>query len=120
MLKIFYNFLITLFYIPYIFLIFFRRLIKKEHQTKYKEKIFINNFKRPEGFLFWFHVASIGEFRSILPVIDFYLKQNVKNNFLITTVTLTSFNELEKKYGSNNRVVHQFLPYDFKYLGRAI
>ena len=116
MLKIFYNFLITLFYIPYIFLIFFRRLIKKEHQTKYKEKIFINNFKRPEGFLFWFHVASIGEFRSILPVIDFYLKQNVKNNFLITTVTLTSFNELEKKYGSNNRVVHQFLPYDFKFL----
>ena len=70
MLKIFYNFLITLFYIPYIFLIFFRRLIKKEHQTKYKEKIFINNFKRPEGFLFWFHVASIGEFRSILPVIE--------------------------------------------------
>ena len=116
MLKIFYNFLIILFYIPYIFLIFFRRLIKKEHQTKYKEKVFINNFKRPEGFLFWFHVASIGEFKSILPIIDFYLKQNIKNNFLITTVTLSSFNELEKKYGSNNRIIHQFLPYDFKFL----
>jgi len=116
MLKIFYNFLIIFFYVPYIFIIFFRRFIKKEHKIKYKEKIFISNFKRPEGFLFWFHVASIGEFKSILPIIDFYLKQDAKNNFLITTVTLSSFNELEKKYGSNNRVVHQFLPYDFKFL----
>tara|TARA_B100001250_G_C19789936_1_gene785984 strand:+ start:682 stop:1947 length:1266 start_codon:yes stop_codon:yes gene_type:complete len=116
MLIIFYNFFIILFYIPYIFLIFFRRFIKKEHEKKYKEKIFTSNFKRPEGFLFWFHVASIGEFKSILPVIDFYLKQNTKNNFLITTVTLSSFKELEKKYGSNNRVYHQFLPYDFKFL----
>ena len=116
MLKIFYNFLIILFYIPYILLIFFRRFIKKEHDKKYKEKIFTSNFKRPEGFLFWFHVASIGEFKSILPIIDFYLKQNIKNNFLITTVTLSSFNELKKKYGSNNRVYHQFLPYDFKFL----
>ena len=116
MLIIFYNFFIILFYIPYIFLILFRRFIKKEHEKKYKEKIFSSNFKRPEGFLFWFHVASIGEFKSILPVIDFYLKQNIKNNFLITTVTLSSFKELEKKYGSNNRVYHQFLPYDFKFL----
>tara|TARA_Y100000590_G_scaffold228245_1_gene257576 strand:+ start:2017 stop:3282 length:1266 start_codon:yes stop_codon:yes gene_type:complete len=116
MLIIFYNFFIILFYIPYIFLILFRRFIKKEHEKKYKEKIFSSNFKRPEGFLFWFHVASIGEFKSILPVIDFYLKQNTKNNFLITTVTLSSFKELEKKYGSNNRVYHQFLPYDFKFL----
>jgi len=116
MLRIFYNFLTILFYIPYIFLVFFRRFIKKEHQKKYKEKIFINNFKRPEGYLFWFHVASLGEFKSILPIIDFYLKQNKKNNFLITTVTLSSFNELDKHYGSNNRVYHQFLPYDFSFL----
>ena len=116
MLKIFYNFLITLFYIPYIFIIFFRRFINKEHNKKYKEKIFTSNFKRPEGFLFWFHVASIGEFKSIIPLVDFYLKKNEKNNFLITTVTLSSYNELKKKYGTNKRVYHQFLPYDFKFL----
>ena len=116
MLKIFYNFLIILFYVPYILIIFFRRFINKEHNKKYKEKIFTSNFKRPEGLLLWFHVASIGEFKSILPIVDFYLKQDVKNNFLITTVTLSSFNELKKKYGSNNRVYHQFLPYDFKFL----
>ncbi len=116
MLRIFYNFLIILLYAPYIFLVFLRRYIGKEHKIKYKEKIFINNYKRPKGFLFWFHVASIGEFKSILPLVDFYLKKNEKNNFLITTVTLTSFNEFKKKYGSNSRVFHQFLPYDFKFL----
>jgi len=116
MLRTLYNFLIILLYVPYILLVFFRKLIRKEHKIKYKEKIFINNFRRPSGFLFWFHVASIGEFKSILPLIDFYLKKNIKNNFLITTVTLSSFNELKKKYGSNNRVFHQFLPYDFKFL----
>ena len=116
MLLIFYNFLIFIFYIPYILLIFFRRFINKEHQSKYKEKILKTNFKRPKGFLFWFHVASLGEFKSIVPIIDFYLKENSKNNFLITTVTLSSFNELIKKYGSNERVKHQFLPYDFYFL----
>ncbi len=116
MLKIFYNFLIIFFYIPYIFIIFFRRFLNKEHKEKYKEKIFLRNFKRPEGFLFWFHVASIGEFKSIQPIVDFYLKQSTKNNFLITTVTLSSFKELNKKYASNNRVYHQFLPYDFNIL----
>ena len=84
MFKIFYNFLIIFFYIPYIFIIYFRRFLNKEHKDKYKEKIFLRNFKRPEGFLFWFHVASIGEFKSIQPIVDFYLKQSTKNNFLIT------------------------------------
>ena len=58
-------------------------------------------------FLFWFHVASIGELNSILPIVDFYLKKNKKYNFLITTVTLSSFNELKKKY-KNNRVFINF------------
>ena len=116
MIKIFYNFLITFFYIPYILVIFFRTFINKEDKEKFKEKIFIKNFKRPDGFLFWFHVASIGEFKSILPLVDFYLKKNEKNKFLVTTVTLSSYNELKKKYGNNKRVYHQFLPYDLNFL----
>ena len=116
MLIIFYNFLISLFYIPFIFLILFRRFLKKEHQTKYKEKIFSKDFERPEGFLLWFHAASIGELKSILPLIDFYLKKNPNCNVLITTVTLSSFYEFERKYNSNKRVFHQFMPYDFKFL----
>ena len=91
MLISFYNFLTYLFYIPYVILIYLRKFLKKEHSIKFKEKIFLNKFKRPNGFLFWFHVASIGELKSVYPIIDFYLKENDQNNFLITTVTLTSF-----------------------------
>ena len=42
MLIILYKFLIFIFYLPYIVLIFLRKLIKKEHSHKYKEKIFLN------------------------------------------------------------------------------
>ena len=62
MLISFYNFLTCLFYIPYIFLIYLRKFLKKEHQVKFKEKIFLNKFKRPKGFLFWFHEASTSLF----------------------------------------------------------
>ena len=116
MIKVLYNFFITIFYIPYCLIIIFRRFNKKEHKVKFKEKIFLGDIKRPDGFLFWFHAASIGELNSIFPIIDFYLKKNTKFNFLITTVTLSSYYEFEKKYKNNNKVFHQFLPYDSKYL----
>tara|TARA_B100000029_G_scaffold443129_1_gene461982 strand:- start:926 stop:2194 length:1269 start_codon:yes stop_codon:yes gene_type:complete len=116
MLKVLYNFLIKIFYLPYCFVIFIRIFLGKEHKSKFKEKIFPKKINRPDGFLFWFHVASMGELISIFPIIDFFLKKDLKNNFLITTVTLSSFNELEKKYKNNSRIFHQFLPYDSKFL----
>ena len=59
MLIILYKFLIFIFYLPYIVLIFLRKLIKKEHPHKYKEKILylakkdkdlINLFKSHKNF----------------------------------------------------------------------
>ena len=96
MLKVLYNFLIIIFYIPYCFIIFFRKFLDNEHELKFREKILPKKINRPNGFLFWFHVASMGELISIFPIIDFFLEKNSKHNFLITTVTLSSFNELEK------------------------
>ena len=116
MLIILYKFLIFIFYLPYIVLIFLRKLIKKEHSHKYKEKIFLNKIIRPKGFLIWFHAASIGELKSILPWVEYYLKQNPNSYFLITTVTLSSYNEFERRFNSNKRVFHQFMPYDFNFL----
>ena len=112
MLKVLYNFLTIIFYVPFIFLILIRKSFNKEHETKFKEKFLKKKIKRPDGFLFWFHAASIGELNTIFPLLEFYLKQNPKYKFLITTITLTSFFELDKKYGNNQRVFHQFLPYD--------
>ena len=112
MLKVLYSFLIILFYLPYLVFVFYRKIINKEHTTKFKEKILPKKIVRPEGYLFWFHAASIGELNTIFPVIDFFLNKDKKLNFLITTVTLSSYNLFKKKYGKNNNVFHQFLPYD--------
>ena len=40
----------------------------------HSKKILPNKIRRPDGFLFWFHAASIGELNSILPIINFFLK----------------------------------------------
>tara|TARA_B100000700_G_scaffold320134_1_gene416818 strand:- start:4841 stop:6106 length:1266 start_codon:yes stop_codon:yes gene_type:complete len=112
MLKVLYNFLIKIFYLPYCLIIIVRRFFGKEHKLKFKEKFLTKKIKRPSGFLFWFHAASMGELISIFPIVDFFLQKNLKYNFLITTVTLSSFNELERKYKNNSRIFHQFLPYD--------
>jgi len=117
MAKLLYKLMVEAFYIPFVVLIFIRKFFGKEDKFKFKEKIFLNKkIRRPEGFLLWFHAASIGEFNSILPLIDFFLKEDKKYNILITTITLSSYNQLKKKYKNNNRIFHQFLPYDSIFL----
>ena len=71
MLKVLYSFLIKVFYIPYCFIIILRKFLGKEHESKFREKILPKKINRPDGFLFWFHVASMGELISIFPIIDF-------------------------------------------------
>ncbi len=102
MIKVLYNFLINIFYLPFCVIIFLRIFLGKEHKSKFQEKIFFKKIDRPNGFLFWFHVASMGELISIFPLIDFFLGKNPNYKFLITTVTLSSFNELEKKYSGGD------------------
>ena len=50
--------------------LYFRKLRKKEDTKRYKEKLSKINIARGEGFLIWFHVASVGEAMSILPLIE--------------------------------------------------
>ena len=116
MLRVLYNLITIIIYIPFIFGIFLRRFFKKEHPVRFREKFLFNNYKRPEGYLFWFHVASLGELKSILPIIEFYLNKDKKFKFLITTITLSSYNQFKKKFSENDRVFHQFLPYDLSIL----
>ena len=94
-----YRFIINILFPLIVILIFFRSWIKKEDKNRFKEKLFSSSFnikKNLKKKLVWFHAASIGEFKSIVPLIK---KMNEKNEFefLITTVTLSSsqiiFNE---------------------------
>ena len=111
---------LTIIIYPFLLIfIFLRRFTDKEHLLRYKEKIFTSSFnvnRNKNLKLVWFHAASIGEFKSILPI----LKEldGKKNNleFLITTLTLSSAylaNEELKKF-DNAR--HRFLPLDINFL----
>ncbi len=116
-----YRFLTFILYPLLILLIFFRRLIKKEDVKRYKEKIFPSHFNISRNFklkLFWFHAASIGEMKSIIPIIKEINKKEKKIEILVTTVTLSSSNlaQIElKKFGN---VFHRFFPLDVEFLIR--
>jgi 3-deoxy-D-manno-octulosonic-acid transferase len=91
---------------PYLY---FRIIKKKESQVRFREKLGITNAQRHDGYLIWFHCASIGELKSIIPIIDHYIK---KNRILLTTTTLSSSEIFYKKYSYNKNIIHQFAPID--------
>ena len=68
--------------------------------------------QRDKGFLIWFHVASVGEAMSILPLIEYFEKEKNINKILITTITLSSSKVLGNRFQSNKKIIHQFLPLD--------
>ena len=92
--------------------LYFRKLRKKEDLIRYKEKLSKINISRDGGFLIWFHVASVGEAMSILPLIESCIQEKKINKTLITSITLSSGKILEKRFSQNPKVIHQFLPLD--------
>ena len=69
-----YRVLSTVLYPFLLLLIFIRKIQKKEHNKRYKEKIFPSKFniiRKKDLKLIWFHAASIGEMKSIFPIITF-------------------------------------------------
>ena len=107
-----YKFITYLFY-PFIpIYLYFRKLKKKEDSKSYKEKLSKINIVRDEGFLIWFHVASVGEAMSILPLIESCIQEKKINKILITSITLSSGKILEKRFNQNPKIIHQFLPLD--------
>ena len=92
--------------------LYFRKLRKKEDLISYKEKLSKINTSRGEGFLIWFHVASVGEAMSILPLIENYIDDKKVNKILLTSITLSSGKILKKRFDQNTKVIHQFLPLD--------
>ena len=116
---LFYRVLTHLIY-PFLFVIaFFRVLLKKEDPKRYKEKILISHFNVKRNYeqkLIWFHAASIGELKSILPIIKKLNSDNSLREFLITTSTLSSSKIAELEFKKMKNISHRFLPYDVDFL----
>jgi len=92
--------------------LFIRKLKNKEDSTSYKEKLSRIEIAREEGFLIWFHVASVGEAMSILPLIESCIEEEKIDKILLTSITLSSGKVLKKRFSKNLKVFHQFLPLD--------
>jgi 3-deoxy-D-manno-octulosonic-acid transferase len=108
---ILYPFLITLIYLR----IFFR----KEDPLRFKEKIFSSSFnvqRQANSKLVWFHAASMGELKSILPLIRELNKNNNDLEFLITTVTISSSNLAKDELRKFKNAHHRFFPIDVEFL----
>ena len=83
---------------------------KKEDPIRYKEKLGFYKIENNHPVI-WFHASSLGEVKSIVPLIFHYSKKgNVR--ILITTVTLSSSEYCAKIFKNNSRVIHQFAPLD--------
>ena len=107
-----YKFITYLFYPFAPIYLYLRKIKKKEDSISYKEKLSKIEIARGEGFLIWFHVASVGEAMSILPLIESFVKEKKVNKILLTSITLSSGKILKKRFDQNTKVIHQFLPLD--------
>jgi 3-deoxy-D-manno-octulosonic-acid transferase len=105
-----YRILINITYFLSPIIIILRLLKKKEDLHRFKEKFCFFSKKRNQGKLIWIHGASVGEFQSIVPLIEKYEKKNNINQILITSNTLSS-SKIITKY-KFKKVIHQFFPID--------
>ena len=116
---LFYRVLTTLLY-PFLFLfVYLRKILKKEDPKRFKEKILVSHYNvipQNNSKLIWFHAASIGEFKSIIPIIYQLNKSNNKFHFLITTTTLSSGNLASVELDKILNAEHRYLPFDVPFL----
>ena len=114
-----YRILSNILYPLILIFVFYRKLIKKEDPIRYKEKILISHFKvikKKSSKLVWFHASSIGEFKSIIPIINQLNLNHQRLKFLITTSTLSSGNIAKEELKKINNAEHRYFPYDISFL----
>tara|TARA_B100001057_G_scaffold51607_1_gene45857 strand:+ start:474 stop:1709 length:1236 start_codon:yes stop_codon:yes gene_type:complete len=108
--RIIYNFLVYFVIILSPLIIVYRIIKKKENPKRFLEKFSINKKERKKGKLIWFHCSSVGEFLSIVPLIQELEKIKSIKQILVTTSTLSS----SKIFGKFRfkKTSHQFYPLD--------
>ena len=108
--RIIYSFLVYIVIILSPLIIIYRIIKKKENPKRFLEKFSLNKKDKRKGKLVWFHCSSVGEFLSIVPLIQEFEKIKDIKQILVTTSTLSSskiFKTFEFK-----KTIHQFYPLD--------
>ena len=117
-----YKILANLIY-PFLFIfLYIRVFLKKEDAIRFKEKILIKCFnveKNNDLDLLWFHAASIGELKSIIPIINKINNKSKNLEFLITTTTLSSSKLASFEFEKLSNIKHRFIPFDVGHLIEA-
>jgi len=104
------NLVLTL--LPIIILV--RLFRKKEDFKRFKEKIGFFSKNNTKGKLIWFHGASVGEFQSIVPMLEKFEKSEEIKKILITSNTLSSSKIISRT--KFKKVIHQFFPFDSNFI----
>ena len=106
----FYRIFINLILLFSPFIILIRLIKKKEDFKRYREKFGFFTENRSKGKLIWFHGASVGEFQSIVPLLEKLEKSKKISQILITSNTLSSSKIISKI--KLKKITHQFFPID--------
>ena len=112
-----YRFLINLILILSPLIIILRLIKKKEDLNRFLEKFCFFSKERGKGKLIWFHGASVGEIKSIIPILEKLEKNKKIKKILITSNTLSSSKIIKKL--RLKKIIHQFFPIDANFLVKA-
>ncbi|MGB0919919.1 MAG: 3-deoxy-D-manno-octulosonic acid transferase [Alphaproteobacteria bacterium] len=82
----------------------------KEDTGRLHERFGRAKARRPDGPLLWIHGASVGESRSVLPLLDEIRTARPDLHFLLTTGTVSSAKDIAPRLPRNT--IHQFVPVD--------
>ena len=99
---------IIIIFAPIIILI--RIFKKKEHPLRFLEKFTFFSKQRRKGKLIWFHAVSVGELKSIIPLLR-KLDRNMNISQILVTSSTLSSSELFKSL-KFRKTIHQFFPID--------
>ncbi len=108
-----YRFILNIIIILSPFIILIRLLKKKEHPRRFWEKFCFFSEKKKKGKTIWFHGASVGELKSITPLLEMMEKNKKINQILVTSNTLSSSKIMENF--KSKKIIHQFFPIDTNY-----
>jgi len=113
---IIYRLILNLIFLLSPLIIIYRLIKKKEDIKRLKEKFCFFSKKKNYGNLIWFHGASVGEIKSIIPIIEKLERDKCVKKILITSNTLSS-SKIISQY-KFKKTLHQFFPIDTNFLSQ--